>query len=164
MYTIQSLYTTIYTLDFMGISISEASKRWRVTRPTIYKKIKQGKLSRFPDKTVDIAEMVQVFGDEPNVNKSVNGVNESVKDTVPVYGYIQSPHEAVLEERIRNLEENLRLSQEREQQALFREQQYMRREQTLQNQVQKLMDLNLIEAKKKEENPIKKGFFSRWFD
>lgn len=50
----------------MSITISQASKDFKVARSTIYKKIGSGDLSRNADGTIDVAEMVRVFGEPKN--------------------------------------------------------------------------------------------------
>lgn len=60
----------------MNISILQASKDFKVSRTTIYKKIENGELSRNPDKTIDTSEMLRVFG-EPKSNI----VSDTVHDT-----------------------------------------------------------------------------------
>jgi len=54
----------------VNISVSEASKRWGVSRTTIYKKIDDGELSRNSDKKIDTTEMLRVFGNPPNTERS----------------------------------------------------------------------------------------------
>lgn len=54
----------------MDISVSEASKRWAVSRTTIYKKIDDGELSRNSDKKIDTAEMLRVFGSPPRTERT----------------------------------------------------------------------------------------------
>ena len=51
----------------MAITIQEIQKQWGVSRATIYKHIKAGKLSRLGDGLVDIAEVLRVYG-EPSKN------------------------------------------------------------------------------------------------
>ena len=51
----------------MAITIQEIQKQWGVSRATVYKHIKSGKLSRLPDGLVDVAEVLRVYG-EPNKN------------------------------------------------------------------------------------------------
>lgn len=58
----------------MNISVSEASKRWGVSRTTIYKKIDEGELSRNSDKKVD-TEMLGVFGNPPNIKRNEQNEN-----------------------------------------------------------------------------------------
>ena len=132
----------------MEITVSEASTRWGITRQTIYKKIRQGKLSQLQNKKIDVAEMVRVFS-EPSVNKVT-------KDTVAVDNRLQGEQEARLQEKIRFLEDSLRQSQERERLA-------QEREQWLQNQVERLTDtVKLLEFKKPEKDE-KKGLCGRLF-
>lgn len=68
----------------MKISISEAAKRWGVSRTTVYQKINDGELSRGSDKKIDVSEMLRVFGEPPNneqqkdvLNKTVNTVRKT---------------------------------------------------------------------------------------
>ena len=127
------------TGDTMQITVSDASKSWGITRQTIYKKIKQGKLSQLHNKKIDVAEMVRVFG-EPSVNGDTPRVTR-------VDNRLQGEHEARLQEKIHALEENLRQAQEREK--------------WLQNQVERLTDaVKLLEFKKPEKEE-KKGFIAR---
>lgn len=132
----------------MEITVSEASKSWGITRQTIYKKIRQGKLSQLANKKIDVAEMVRVFG-EPSVNKATQ--KKVINDT-GLYGL----QEERLQEKIRFLEDSLRQAQERE--RLFQE-----REQWLQNQVERLTDtVKLLEFKKPDRDE-KKGLWGRLF-
>lgn len=45
------------------LSQREAAQRWHTSRAAIQRAIKAGKLSLTPDKTIDPAEMVRVFGE-----------------------------------------------------------------------------------------------------
>lgn len=64
----------------MNISVSEASKRWGVSRTTIYKKIDEGELSRNADKKIDTTEMLRVFGNPTN-NERTEQNKENVHRT-----------------------------------------------------------------------------------
>lgn len=59
----------------MNISVSEASKRWGVSRTTIYKKIDDGELSRNSDKKIDTTEMLRVFGNPPSTERTEQNEN-----------------------------------------------------------------------------------------
>lgn len=59
----------------MNISVSEASKRWGVSRTTIYKKIDDGELSRNSDKKIDTTEMLRVFGSPPSTERTEQNEN-----------------------------------------------------------------------------------------
>lgn len=129
----------------MAITISEVSKKWGVTRATIYKKIKQGKLSRLDSGLVDVAEVVRVFG-EPSVSKKT--INTS-----PIGEPIQDENVTLLQEKIRYLEDNLRQSKDREREAI-------QREEWLRGQVENLTKtIGLLEDKTDK----KKGLFARFF-
>lgn len=45
-----------------NLSISQASRDWNITRQTIYKHIRSGRLSKNNDGTVSASEMIRVFG------------------------------------------------------------------------------------------------------
>lgn len=129
----------------MAITISEVSKKWGVTRATIYKKIKQGKLSRLDNGLIDVAEVVRIFG-EPSVSKKT-------KDTNTIYEPIQDENVTLLQEKIRYLEDNLRQSKDREREAI-------QREEWLRGQVENLTKtIGLLEDKTEK----KKGLFARIF-
>ncbi len=129
----------------MPITISEVSKKWGITRATIYKKVNQGKLSRLDSGLIDVAEVVRVFG-EPSVSKKT-------KDTVSIGGYIQGENVALLQEKIRHLEDTLRQSKDREREAL-------EREDWLRGQVENLTQtIGLLEDKTQK----KKGLLARFF-
>lgn len=59
----------------MNISVSEASKRWGVSRTTIYKKIDDGELSRNSDKKIDTTEMLREFGNPPSTERTEQNEN-----------------------------------------------------------------------------------------
>ena len=51
----------------MAITIQEIQKQWGISRATVYKHIKAGKLSRLQNGQVDLAEVLRVYG-EPSKN------------------------------------------------------------------------------------------------
>ena len=60
----------------MNISVSEASKKWGVSRTTIYKKIDDRELSKNSDKKIDTTEILRVFGNLPSAARTKqNGKN-----------------------------------------------------------------------------------------
>jgi len=90
-----------------GVSISEAARLVKVSRPTIYKMIDSGKLSYTSVvkqgkevKAIDTSELIRVFGALPGV---ANGVN----DVVGIYSdatSVNSPALQDLEHKIALLE------------------------------------------------------------
>lgn len=60
------------------LSLSEVSKRFNVSRSTIYRAIKEGRISRSADSLFDISEVIRCFG-EP-VSKSQEIQPKEIKD------------------------------------------------------------------------------------
>jgi len=74
-----------------GVSISEAARLVKVSRPTIYKMINTGKLSYTSAvkqgkevKAIDTSELIRVFGALPGVADGVNDVVKIDSDATPV--------------------------------------------------------------------------------
>jgi len=74
-----------------GVSISEAARLVKVSRPTLYKMIKSGKLSytsivkQGKDvKVIDLSELMRVFGALPGTADGVNDVVKTDSDNTPV--------------------------------------------------------------------------------
>jgi hypothetical protein len=80
------------------LKITEAATLYGIARTTIYKKIKDGKLSVDTDKRIDLSEMMRVFGAIPPQLQTHTTV-ESVA--------IQSDEIKVLQDKITRLENEL---------------------------------------------------------
>ena len=62
------------------LSLTEVSKRFKVSRSTVYRAIKEGKLSRSADNQFDLAEVIRCFG-EPVIKASPDDQSKApVKD------------------------------------------------------------------------------------
>lgn len=61
------------------LSLSEVSNRFNVSRSTLYRAIKEGRISRSADGLFDIAEVIRCFG-EPIKKHEPNQVVTSLKD------------------------------------------------------------------------------------
>ena len=117
----------------MAITIQEIQKQWGVSRATIYKHIKAGKLSRLADGLVDITEVLRVYG-EPK-SDAQRDKPSSVVDTQET---------KLLLEKIAFLESQLSQAE--------------KREDWLKGQVEKAQEtIQLLEYKQ----PAKKGLFGR---
>jgi len=84
----------------MNISVSEASKRWGVSRTTIYKKIDDGELSRNSDKKIDTTEMLRVFGNPPNTEhteQNKKNVQRTPLNSDSVQENVQLKHQLEIE-------------------------------------------------------------------
>lgn len=86
----------------MEVTISEIQQQWKVSRATIYKHIKKGKLSRLQSGKVDVSEVVRVYG-EPKETASRQEVDTG-----------DSQEKALLLEKIRLLENQLDDAKQRE--------------------------------------------------
>jgi len=51
----------------MKLSITKAATDFKISRQTIHNYIKNNRLNQNEDKTIDLAEMVRVFGKEENI-------------------------------------------------------------------------------------------------
>lgn len=117
----------------MAITIQEIQKQWGVSRATIYKHIKAGKLSRLADGLVDVAEVLRVYG-EPTIN--------TLRDK-PVIA-VDTQETKLLLDKIAFLESQLSQAE--------------KREDWLKTQIEKAQEtIKLLEYKQ----PAKKGLFGR---
>ncbi len=117
----------------MAITIQEIQKQWGVSRATIYKHIKAGKLSRLADGLVDITEVLRVYG-EP---KSGTQLDKPLS-------VVDTQETKLLLEKIAFLESQLSQAE--------------KREDWLKGQVEKAQEtIQLLEYK----HPAKKGLFGR---
>lgn len=81
------------------LKIAEAAKLYGMARTTIYKRIKEGKLSVDTDKRVDLSELMRVFGAIPTVQLQTKTVVEPVA--------VQSDEIKGLQDKITRLENEL---------------------------------------------------------
>ena len=81
------------------LKIAEAAKLYGMARTTIYKRIKEGKLSVDTDKRVDLSELMRVFGAIPPVQLQTKTVVEPVA--------VQSDEIKGLQDKITRLENEL---------------------------------------------------------
>lgn len=84
----------------MNISVSEAAKRWAVSRTTIYKKIDDGELSRNSDKKIDTTEMLRVFGNptkDERTEQNQKTVQKTPVNSEPVQENVQLKHQLEME-------------------------------------------------------------------
>ncbi len=125
----------------MAITIQEIQKQWGISRATVYKHIKAGKLSRLADGHVDVAEVLRVYG-EPNKNtgrdKPVTAIDNG-----------DTQENRMLLEKIASLEAQLVKAEKRED---WLRERFEKAQETIQ----------LLEHKKTaSQQPSKKGLFGR---
>jgi predicted transcriptional regulator len=87
----------------MQITIKEIQNQWGIARATIYKHIKNGKLSRLDNGLVDVSEVIRVYG-EPSKNTQVD-----IKET-----RIDDQEKSILLQKIAFLESQLSQAEKRE--------------------------------------------------
>ena len=131
-----SLFTVKETADLAGVSI-----------PTIYRRIKAGKISRRADGKIDKVEILRCFGEIRITD------NQTLQETV----IHENQNESFLKQMIIDLKVDINKlkteSLEREKQALHREEQAFERE-------RKLMLLLENKSDNHDKEPITKSFFS----
>ena len=132
----------------MAITIQDIQKQWGISRATVYKHIKAGKLSRLPNGLVDLAEVLRVYG-EPKKNtgrdKPVTAIDNG-----------DAQENRLLLEKIAFLEAQLVKAEEREERLRESEDWFKRHLEKAQETIQ------LLEHKKAATpQPSKKGLFGR---
>lgn len=62
------------------LSLNEVSKRFKISRSTLYRAIKEGRLSRSSDGLFDVAEVIRCFGEPKNEQNHDQIINTQPKD------------------------------------------------------------------------------------
>ena len=143
------------------LKIAEAAKLYGIARTTIYKRIKEGKLSVDTDKRVDLSEMMRVFGAIPPVQLQTQTTVESVA--------IQSDEIKVLQDKIVALENELAVAiadkKKVEAENNLLKLQAIEKADADKVWLKQLVDANqmvkLLEDKREQVPPPKKGLFGR---
>ena len=96
--------------DRTKFNISKAAEVWGISRNTIYKAIRDGRLSKDGDGRVDLSEMIRVFGEM----KGVEQVEQ--KESVNNAQVVEQLNTKIvyLEQRVQDLEIQLQESRDRE--------------------------------------------------
>ena len=64
-----------------NISINQASKLFKVSRNTIYARIKKGEITKNSDGNVSVQDMMRLFGDKADKKATEQAVNELLNST-----------------------------------------------------------------------------------
>lgn len=120
----------------MQITIKEIQNQWGIARATIYKHIKNGKLSRLDNGLVDVSEVIRVYG-EPSKNTQVD-----IKET-----RIDDQEKNILLQKIAFLETQLSQAE--------------KREEWLKGQVEKAQETIKLLEHKEQKTVTNKGLISR---
>ncbi len=126
------------------INISQASKKFNVSRNTLYKYIKSGKLTKDENGLVDTSDLIRLFGSHVNTQSQL-----TVDDSKPEHEITQYQHrEQLLQKQVEQLQ--LQVS------SLEKQLQYI---QANESWLKQQLDQKLIEHK----NNDKKGLLGRLF-
>ena len=86
-----------------NISINQASKLFKVSRNTIYARIKKGEITKNSDGNVSVQDMMRLFGDKADKKSTEQAVNELLNSTNNIEQLIEHPkrnNEQLLEQKI----------------------------------------------------------------
>ncbi|MOA42124.1 hypothetical protein D3C78_1641530 [compost metagenome] len=90
-----------------NISINQASKLFKVSRNTIYARIKKGEITKNSDGNVSVQDMMRLFGNKADKKATEQAVTEllnSVNNTEQEIEQSKSNNEQLLQQKIEQLE------------------------------------------------------------
>ena len=134
-----------------NISINQASKLFKVSRNTIYARIKKGDLTKNADGLVSVQDMMRVFGNKADKKATEQAVTELLNSTNNIEQLIEQPksnNEQLLQQKIEQLEGQV--------EQLERQLEYVKANEAW---LKQQLDQKLIEHKNSE----KKGLLSKLF-
>ncbi|MDB9695726.1 helix-turn-helix domain-containing protein, partial [Acinetobacter nosocomialis] len=89
-----------------NISINQASKLFKVSRNTIYARIKKGELTKNNDGNVSVQDMMRLFGNKTDKKVIEKSVTEQLNSTNNIEQIIEQPkinNEQLLQQQIEQL-------------------------------------------------------------
>lgn len=89
-----------------SISINQASKLFKVSRNTIYARIKKGEITKSSDGNVSVQDMMRLFGNKADKKATEQAVTELLNSTNNIEQLIEQPknnNEQLLEQQIEQL-------------------------------------------------------------
>ncbi|MEG2251247.1 MAG: plasmid replication DNA-binding protein [Bacilli bacterium] len=134
-----------------NISINQASKLFKVSRNTIYARIKKGELTKNSDGTVSVQDMMRLFGNKTDKKVIEKSVTEQLNSTNNIEQIIEQ-HKSNTEQFLQQKIEQLKLQVEQ----LEKQLEYVK---TNEAWLKQQLDQKLIEHKSYE----KKGLLGRLF-
>ena len=90
-----------------NISINQASKLFKVSRNTIYARIKKGEITKNSDGNVSVQDMMRLFGNKADKKATEQAVTEllnTVNNTEQLIEQPKSNNEQLLKQKIEQLE------------------------------------------------------------
>jgi polyhydroxyalkanoate synthesis regulator phasin len=134
-----------------NISINQASKLFKVSRNTIYARIKKGELTKNSDGNVSVQDMMRLFGNKADKKATEQAVTELLNSTNNIEQLVEQPKsnaEQLLQQKIEQLKEQV--------EQLEKQLEYVKANEAW---LKQQLDQKLIEHKNNE----KKGLLSRFF-
>ena len=134
-----------------NISINQASKLFKVSRNTIYARIKKGEITKNSDGNVSVQDMMRLFGNKADKKATEQAVTEllnTVNNTEQLIEQPKSNNEQLLQQKIEQLEGQV--------EQLERQLEYVKANEAW---LKQQLDQKLIEHKNHE----KKGLLGRLF-
>jgi polyhydroxyalkanoate synthesis regulator phasin len=134
-----------------NISINQASKLFKVSRNTIYARIKKGEITKSSDGNVSVQDMMRLFGSKADKKATEQAVTELLNSTNNVEQSIEQPknnNEQLLQQQIEQLKGQI--------EQLEKQLEYVKANEAW---LKQQLDQKLIEHKSYE----KKGLLGRLF-
>ncbi len=134
-----------------NISINQASKLFKVSRNTIYARIKKGEITKNSDGNVSVQDMMRLFGNKADKKATEQAVTELLNSTNNIEQLIEQPksnNEQILQQQIEQLKVQV--------EQLEKQLEYVKQNEAW---LKQQLDQKLIEHKNHE----KKGLLGRLF-
>ena len=134
-----------------NISINQASKLFKVSRNTIYARIKKGEITKNSDGNVSVQDMMRLFGNKADKKATEQAVTELLNSVNNIEQEIEQPksnNEQLLQQKIEQLEGQV--------EQLEKQLEYVKANEAW---LKQQLDQKLIEHKNHE----KKGLLGRLF-
>lgn len=134
-----------------NISINQASKLFKISRNTIYARIKKGEITKNSDGNVSVQDMMRLFGNKADKKATEQAVTEllnTVNNTEQLIEQPKSNNEQLLQQKIEQLEGQV--------EQLEKQLEYVKANEAW---LKQQLDQKLIEHKNHE----KKGLLGRLF-
>ena len=134
-----------------NISINQASKLFKVSRNTIYARIKKGDMTKSSDGNVSVQDMMRLFGNKADKKATEQAVTELLNSVNNIEQEIEQPksnNEQLLQQKIEQLEQQV--------EQLEKQLEYVKANEAW---LKQQLDQKLIEHKNHE----KKGLLGRLF-
>ncbi|MBC6676126.1 DNA-binding protein [Acinetobacter albensis] len=134
-----------------NLSINQASKLFKVSRNTVYARIKKGEMTKNSDGTVSAQDMIRLFGNKTDKKAIEQAITEQLNSTAKIEQIFEQPknnNEQLLEQQVEQLKAHV--------EQLEKQLEYVKANEAW---LKQQLDQKLIEHKNHE----KKGLLGRLF-